>query len=178
MELGLEDLAVSNGDFNSVLDDAYKKWQSAEPLVAGRILFESIPPSNIAKWSLSILELASKWIRPPTAVERLIRSNGRQSLFGATYRQHFEAIRRVTLRLEGVLVQNQSQACLVNLCYLAENVAKSISNSTRGDEELEFDEDSGWWIVSCLYDCAKCVGSRQFMDECEERLFRENRTSS
>jgi hypothetical protein len=163
-------------DLSSVLEDAFKKWQSAEPLVAGRILFESIPSANIAKWSLSILELASKWIPPPTAVERLIRNKGRWSLFGGTYRQHFEAIRRVTLKLEAMVVQSQSQACLVNLCYLAENVAKAIANSTRGDEELEFDEDSGWWIVSCLYDCAKCVGSRQFFDECEQKLFVENKT--
>jgi hypothetical protein len=158
-------------DLNVILENAHNKWRAAEPLVAGRILFESIPTENVSEWSLTILKLAMKWIPPPSAVKRLARIDNRWRFFGATPRQHFDSIRKVTLRLESLDDQSQSQVCASNLCYLAENVAKTLANAMRRDRELEFDDDSGWWIVSCLYDCAKSVGNQQFFDECEQLLF-------
>ncbi len=162
---------------NAALDDARKQWQAGEPLVAGQLLFEAVPTSNIAEWSLRILDLAMKWIPAPSPVRRLAKIKGRWSLFSPTPRQHFEAIRNLTMKLDALESRSQSEVCISNLCYLAENIAKVLANSRNRSDEPEFDEDSGWWIVSCLYACAKCVGSQQFFDECEQLLFSEMKHS-
>jgi hypothetical protein len=43
---------------------------------------------------------------------------------------------------------------------LAENVAKVLYNAT--DPRDEFDEDSGWWIVSCLKDILDVLKDDEF----------------
>jgi hypothetical protein len=161
----------------NALDDARLKWQKGESLDAGRLLFDAVPNSEITDWSLGILELAIKWIPAPAVVLRLARSGRQPSIFSPTPRQHFDAIRTLTLRLERLKSRSHSQECVSNLCYLAENVAKVLANARSKGDETEFDEDAGWWIIRCLYDCAQCQSSKEFFDECEKLLF-EKRTNA
>ncbi len=167
----------SESNLNAVVDDARLKWQKGESLIAGRLLFDTVPNGDIANWSLSILELAMKWIPAPSVVLRLLRSERQASFFNPTPRQHFEAIRKVTLKFERLSSRSHSQECVSSLCYLAENVAKVLANARNKGDERDFDEDAGWWIVRCLYECAKCQGSQEFLSECEKLLF-EKRTET
>ena len=173
MDMVLLTTSKSENSLNAIVDDARLKWRIGESLVAGQLLFDALPERDIADWSLSILELAIKWIPAPRVVLRLARDARQPSFFSPTPRQHFEAIRKLTLKLDRLKSHSPSQECTLNLCYLAENVAKVLANLRSRGAEAEFDDDSGWWIVRCLHECAQCVDSIEFFDECEMLLFGE-----
>lgn len=172
----LPEVISSENRMNASLRDARARWRAGEALEAGRLLIETMPDENIVNWSLKILHLGVTWIPAPTAVTRLAEQKRQLGLFRVTPRQHFETIRRLTLKYEASKIRTKTESSILSLCYLAENVAKVLCNSSKTDDELEFDEDSGWWIVRCLYDCAQSVGSNEFFDECEQLLFGGNQS--
>ena len=63
------------------------------------------------------------------------------------------------LRLENIDARSYGQELELCQLYLAENVAKVLYNATNPVDP--FDEDSGWWTVSCLKDYLDCVGNAE-----------------
>ncbi|MFZ5832955.1 MAG: hypothetical protein ACOY3P_22950, partial [Planctomycetota bacterium] len=66
------------------------------------------------------------------------------------------------------------QERMLSQCYLAENVARVIYNSTGPIDP--FDEDSGWWVIPCLKDCVDRVGDPEF--EAQARLLLFGKTAA
>ena len=72
----------------------------------------------------------------------------------------FSVLRESTLKLERWGTWTKRQKLRLCHLYLAENVAKVIYNAI--DPPNEFDEDSGWWVVSCLKDILDLLNDNEF----------------
>lgn len=155
-------------DMEKMYQTAYQEWSNGKPLVAGQLLFEDMERENVPEWCFAVLTLATKWIQPTNPVKRLLALRSSRWRWRKS-RCLFHVIRDQTLQLEATTEQTVGQRLTLSLCYLAENVAKTVFNSL--DTEDAFDEDSGWWIVVCLRHCVDCVGKQEFLDQAEKLLF-------
>jgi hypothetical protein len=148
-----------NHDSNG-LEQAAEFWRGGQSLAAGRLIFENLPTEVRPKWASRILRLVIErsGVRF-SPIEQVLRiadhAKGWRNARGA-----FSALRKATLDLERLQTRSKEQNLLLCHLYLAENVAKVIYNAT--DPPDEFDEDSGWWVVSCLKSVLDLLNDDQF----------------
>lgn len=140
---------------------------------AGRLLFEALGKEETALVCLGALELACEWIPPSNTIRKLLRLKQKKASWSAAY-NIFHEIRTNTIKLDslassGRITSEASNLHILN--YLAENVAKVVSNAVVSSDEFEFDEDSKEWAVRCLYDCIAQTNEVQFFEDAEKFLF-------
>jgi hypothetical protein len=142
------DMTQSDDDY---LKQAAECWAEGQPLVAGKLIYENLPPKSRPRWASRILKVV------------LDRSGIQSSLFDQVLvvadhedlwksgHQVFSTLRHATLRLDELergAGLSEDEERLSSVLSLAELVAKVIYNATNPPDE--FDEDSGWWIAACL----------------------------
>lgn len=120
---------------------AFDSWSSGNSLLAGRMIFESIPNHLRPKWAAGILRLilARSGIQSPL-FDKVIRTAENPAVWVNGHRV-FSAVRDEVLKYD---LPRQHGLLYYTLC-LAELVAKVTYNATNPPDE--FDEDSGWYIV-------------------------------
>ncbi len=150
---------------------ANELWKKGSFLEAGRLLFEGLPKDEQPHWAAAILDLSVKWLDVRTCAVWELQRVARKRRRWRGAHQAFGMIRKATLRLEERKTRTQIQERILCQCYVAENVAKVIYNAA--DPMDPFDEDAGWWIVSCLKSCIDCVGKSEFEEEATSLLFGE-----
>lgn len=126
-------------------------WKAGKSLDAGRLAFETLDACDRPTWASNILKLVvdhsgtrSKAIG---ALLELFKDRSQWSMA----KPIFSNLRSSLLSLEGKSTRTAKQELELCTLYLAENVAKVIYNST--DPPDKFDDDSGWWVASCLRHC-------------------------
>jgi len=141
---------MPNND-NNHLERAAAFWRGGQSLEAGRLIFENLPTEVRTKWASRILRLVldRSGVRC-SPIEQILQIADHATEWRNAHGV-FSTLRKETLDLEKLQTRSEEKNLLLCHLYLAENVAKVIYNAT--DPPDEFDEDSGWWIVSCL----KCV---------------------
>lgn len=149
-------------------DLAAKYWSSGESLKASQLLYGEVPAADRVSWSFALLELSVRWLNGERMHSNLLDLRDSPSRW-VRARRLFEKIRSRTLRLEGRKSLDDASRALLNVCYLSENVAKVVYNSTNPIDE--FDEDAGSWIAHCLWHCTQCCPSPNFKQEAEVLLF-------
>ncbi|MDO8526735.1 MAG: hypothetical protein Q7T03_03495 [Deltaproteobacteria bacterium] len=127
------------------LEEALKNWKIGHGLVSGRLVFESIPPEDRPSWAVNVLEFATSFGSVTPEIKTVLEVANNPSKWKDAHHV-FSLIRRITLQEE-----NSKEECKkiqLEILYLAENVIKVIYNATNPSDP--FDDDSGWWIGSCL----------------------------
>jgi hypothetical protein len=145
---------------NNHVDQAFLYWRQSQPLEAGRLLFERVPPEDRARWAARILQLVVQrtGIKPP-AIAKILLIAGNPNDWGRAH-DAFSHAREFTLQLENAGDESAGQKLLLRLSLLAELVAKVIYNASHPVDE--FDKDSGWWIAVLLKEILDSVNDEQF----------------
>jgi hypothetical protein len=141
-------------------DEALGHWRGGRTLEAGKLIFESLPRDGRPKWAADILRAVVKrtgLTSPP--IERILRIAADPDQWKEGH-EVFDEARDQTLQLEAMAVRSPREDLMLRQILLAELVAKVLYNAT--DPPDEFDEDSGWWIASCLWDVIEAVGDDDF----------------
>lgn len=141
---------MTNND-NDVVKQAADYWIEGEAMEAGKLLFQRLSNDLRPRWAARILRLVLEkaGIQSPLFAKVLYDAD-HQRLWGDGHRA-FSTLRDSTLKLDEVRRTRgltEGQDTLACVLALAELVAKVTYNAANPPDE--FDEDSGWWIVSSL----------------------------
>ena len=118
---------------------------------AGKLIFENLPNDVRPKWAASILKfaLARSGIRS-LLLRQVLRTADNRNLWKNGHRI-FSKVRGKTLNVDELARKRRltkDEELWLGMLVLAELVAKVTYNATNPLDE--FDEDSGWGIVTCL----------------------------
>jgi hypothetical protein len=157
------DPTMNSGQGPNYLEQAWNYWQAGEALEAGRLLYQALPTELRPKWACAILEIALRksGARNDT-LEQLIELGKIVSEWRHA-KSAFNRLRSFTLQMEEKSYLPRQQELLCRLLYLGENVAKVIYNATCPSDP--FDDDSGWWVASCLKDILDFVHDEDFAQQ-------------
>lgn len=136
------------------LAQALALWQAGETVEAGRVIFERVPEDARPAWAAGILRaIIARTGISSAAIEGVL-----QVVAGPWSQAHqaFDAARDESFKLEKVSGALPTERLPLRVVLLAELVAKVTYNATKPDDE--FDEDSGWWIGSCLREVLEAAG--------------------
>jgi hypothetical protein len=154
--------------YRELSDKAIEFWVSGKPLEAGRLIFERLPPDVRPHWAAGILKCVRGKSAPRCAAIEIVLEIAEHPKEWGSGHAAFSNVRRKTLKYERLRRISPEQRLLLSQLYLAENVAKVIYNATAPDDS--FDEDSGWWVATCLKDFEDLVSDRDFSREARQVL--------
>jgi hypothetical protein len=139
-------------------------WDAGKPLEAGRVLFEATPEPARVGWAAAVLAMCCEYLQPTPQEIATVVAIARDKSQWPRAHGAFEAVRRLTLRVERGDVQ--ATDVLRGTLYVAENTAKVVYNASLPNDP--FDADAGWWIVANVQWIAARVSDRAF----RERVWR------
>lgn len=137
-------------DNSNHLMRAAEYWREGHPLEAGKLIFERLPADVRPKWASRILKLVLERSGVRSSLIEQVLHTADHTTEWKNARHVFSTVRKSTLELDKIRQHGltKEQELLGWLLAMAELVAKVTYNAT--DPSDEFDEDSGWWIASCL----------------------------
>lgn len=145
---------------DDALSRARRCWDSGEALEAGKLIFESLSPAARPQWAARVLSLAMERTGTTSAsLTRTLWIANNPSEWGRAHAE-FSVLREESLKLSRRWSFGLRGNRLLHVLAIAELVAKVTYNATSPLDE--FDEDSGWWIASCLKDLAGLVDDDEF----------------
>jgi hypothetical protein len=144
-------------------------WRNGEKLEAGRLLFESLSLAEQPVWACSILAtVIERTGSKSSAIKRIIQIAHDRADWTKAHEAFSEA-RAAVLQLENKASRTRDESLTLSQLYLAELVAKVIYNSTNPPDE--FDEDSGWWILTCLENILDLINDDDFSKAIWKKIF-------
>lgn len=142
------------------LKSAEENWQNNNALEAGRIIFELVPPKDRPTWASHILRIAIEKSGVPFSAGDYVNRIANDTTAWKSAHSVFGQIRRSTLELENIKTRSHDEDVLLRLHLIAELVAKVTYNATNPVDA--FDEDSGWWLVSCAKELGDFLRDNHF----------------
>jgi hypothetical protein len=135
------------------INDLATRWDSGGSLAVGKIIYEKLPIKSRPKWASRVLKIVLDRSQLQLPLFSRLLELAEQEGEWKYGHDIFSELRSVRLELDNLgaaRTLNEHEMLLGSVVSFAELVAKVIYNAT--DPQDPFDDDSGWWIVSCLRD--------------------------